>query len=274
MGILDELKQEAIEKQQQQLTQENQEQRLETLYREALLPAMQKAYLFLQELVQHLCFLEHAIVVEQYSAKYPQIGRLTQQDYKMYTDDHGGFADFDRLMQITVRFFCVGSGSFRYEVESQGLIEREIAFLSSRHLKFDWVLKGGTSAVRRACFNVEQKIPVRFKFQVDYAHSNIQLMIHNHENFNSYKKSFSAEQINDELLDEIARFMLRRNSNFVCLDISVDHKQRIQHFVQQKHQEEQAHLDGLPFEGDSRTESLDNPLSERLKQFLSLKKPS
>ena len=274
MGILDELKQEATKKQRQQVTEENLEQQRETRYRDAILPAMQKAFLFMQELVEHLSFLEHAIVVKQYSSHYPQFGTLTQQDYKIYTDDHGGFADFDRLMQITVRFFCVGPGSFRYELESKGRIEREVSFLSSRHLSFDWVLNGGNSAMQRASFTVVRKIPVRFKFEVDYANSTIHLMIHNHESFSSYKKTFTAEQVNDELLDEIARFMLRRDSNFICLDISLDHKQRIKHFVQQKHQEELALMAKLSVTEAPSSQPQESPLSERLKQLLTLKKPS
>lgn len=273
MGILDELKQEASEKQRQQVTQTNLEQQREARYREAILPAMQKAFLFMQELVQHLSFLEHAIVVEHYSTQYPQFGTLTQQDYKLYTDDHGGFADFERLMQITVRFFCTGHGSFHYELESQGRIEREVSFLSSRHLSFDWVLSGGNSAMQRARFTVMRKIPVRFKFEVDYARSMIHLMIHNHENLNAYKKTFSPEQVNDELLDEIARFMLRRDSHFICLDISPDHKQRIKHFVQQKHQEELAFLAHLATNESAKPQPHTPPLSARLKRLLSLRKP-
>jgi len=234
MGILDQLKQEAAEKKQQEETQVNQRKQREDYYRESILPAMQKAFHFMKELVEYLNFLERDIEVDEYSSRYPQFGPLKQQNYKIYTDNHGGFADFDRLMQINVCFFCVGFGSFSYNLESQGRIEREVAFLTSRNAYFDWKLLDGRSAMHSACFTITRKIPVRFKFEVDYEQSNIQLLINNHEDFGAYKKTFAPDEVNDGLLDEIARFMLRKDSDFIRLEISSSHRRNIQSLVEQQ----------------------------------------
>lgn len=217
MGILDQLKQEAAQKKQQAQTQVNLQKQRDDYYRMAILPAMQKAFHFMKELVEHLNFLEHAIEVQEYSSRYPQFGLLKQQNYKIFTDNYGGFADLERLVQINVCFFCVGSGSFSYNLDGQSRIEREVAFLTSRNVNFDWKLLDGRSAIPSACFTITRKIPVRFKFAVDYEQSKIQLLINNHHDFNDYKKIFAPEQINDELLDEVARFMLRKESELIRL---------------------------------------------------------
>lgn len=271
MGILEQLKQEAAEKQQKQQTQVNLQKHREDYYRESILPAMQKAFKFMKELVEYLNFLEHAIVVEQYSPKYPQFGQLKQQDYRIYTDNHGGFADFNRLMQISVRFFCVGSGEFSYNLESQNRIEREVAFLTSRHVHFDWKLLDGRSAMHCACFTITRKIPVRFKFAIDYEQSKIQLLINNHENFDVYKKAFTPDEVNDELLDEIARFMLRKDSDFIRLELSSGHRQQIAKLVEQQRIQDLALMQALQTETVV-TNSEGKSLSERLKQLVKLPK--
>lgn len=269
MGILDQLKQEAVEKQQQQQTQATLRKQREDHYRESILPAMQKTFNFMKELVEYLNFLEHAIEVDQYSSKYPQFGLLKQRDYKIYTDNHGGLADIDRLMQVNVRFFCVGDGAFSYNLESQNRIEREVAFLTSRNVYFDWKTLDGRSAMPTACFTITRKIPVRFKFAVDYDQSTIRLLINNHENFNVYKKDFTPEEINDDLLDEVARFMLRKDSDFIRLEISSAHRRHIENLVEQQRMHNLALMKGL------QTESILNntggkSLSERLKQLVKL----
>ncbi|MDD2760192.1 MAG: hypothetical protein PHH11_07845 [Methylomonas sp.] len=271
MGILDQLKQEAAEKQQQRQTKVSLQKQRDDHYKESLLPVMQKSFNFMKELVEYLNILEHAIVVDQYSSKYPQFGPLTQQDYKIYTDNHGGFADFDRLMQINVLFYCVGPGSFSYNLESQGRIEREVAFLTSRNVNFDWKLLDNRSIMQLACFSITRKIPVRFKFEVDYEHSKIQLLINNYENFNIYKKSFSPEDVNDELLDEIARFMLRKDSEFMRLEMAGLNRQHIQKLVEQHHKEELALLRGTQL-GNEATDTPTKSLSGRLKQLVKLPK--
>ena len=274
MGILDQLKQEAAEKKQQEQTQVNLQKQRDDYYRESILPAMQKAFHFMKELVDYLTFLERAIEVEQYSSRYPQFGPLKQQNYKIFTDNHGGFADFDRLMQINVCFFCVGFGSFSYNLESQGRIEREVAFLTSRNAYFDWKLLDGRSAMHSACFTITRKIPVRFKFEVDYEQSNIQLLINNHEDFNAYKKTFAPDEVNDELLDEIARFMLRQDSDFIRLEISSSHRRQIQNLVEQQRIKDLALMREIQEEkvtGDSDNKSL----TKRLKQLVKIpNKPS
>lgn len=268
MGILDQLKQEAAQKKQQEQTQVNLQKQRDDYYRTAILPAMQKAFHFMKELVEYLNFLEHAIEVQEYSSRYPQFGPLKQQNYKIFTDNHGGFADFDRLMQINVCFFCVGFGSFSYNLDSQSRIEREVAFLTSRNVNFDWKLLDGRSAMHSACFTITRKIPVRFKFEVDYEQSKIQLLINNHEDFNVYKKIFAPEDVNDELLDEIARFMLRKDSDFIRLEISSSHRRQIQNLVEQQRKQDLALLREI--QAEKPEPETDKSLTSRLKQLVKL----
>ncbi len=228
MSVLDQLRSEASQKQDNEVMAASQTQLLENEYKANILPKMQKTYLFLKEVIEHLNYLEKEIEVEEYSHDYPQIGKLAQTNYKINTDGYSGFADFNRLMQINVTFTCQGHGDFSFTLEGKSRIEQEVSFLNSTNIPFTWNQYVGTRGVESATFVITRKIPVRFRFEVDYQHSKIKLLINNHENFNVYSKSFDPATVNELLLDEVIRFMLRQDSDFIRLEISSQDKLRIQ----------------------------------------------
>jgi hypothetical protein len=228
MGVLDQLRYEVSSKQENEASVASVQQQLEREYQATILPKMQKTFLFLKEIVEHLNYLEKAVEIEDYSRDYPQIGNLTQTNYKINTDGYGGFADFNRITQINVTFICQGSGEFTYSLEGKVRIEQEVSFLHARNVPFTWNQYVCSKGIDAATFTITRKIPVRFKFEVDYDNSKIKLLINNHENFNVYSKTFAPEAINELLLDEVIRFMLRQDSDFIRLDITSQDKQRIQ----------------------------------------------
>jgi hypothetical protein len=189
---------------------------------------MQKTYLFLKEIVEHLNYLEKAIEIEEYSHDYPQMGLLSQVNYKINTDGYSGLADFNRIMQINVTFVCQGDGDFTYGLEGKARVEQEVSFLHSRNIPFAWNQYVAAKGIDAATFTITRKIPVRFRFEVDYPQSKIKLLINNHENFNVYSKTFEPSAINELLLDEVIRFMLRQDSDFIRLEITSQDKLRIQ----------------------------------------------
>ncbi len=225
MGVLDQVKNDANYKQSPELTEQ---QKLESVYQTQLLPKMQKTFLFFKEIVEHLNYLEKAIEIEEYSHDYPQMGVLKQVNYKINTDGYSGLADFNRIMQINVTFVCQGEGDFIYGLEGKSRVEQEVSLLHSRNIPFTWHQYVSAKGIEAATFTITRKIPVRFRFEVDYPQSKINLLITNHENFGTYSKSFEPSAINELLLDEVIRFILRQDGDFVRLDIISQDKLRIQ----------------------------------------------
>lgn len=226
MGVLDQFKNESSGKSEQESVTE--QQKLEYEYQTHLLPKMQKTYLFFKEIVDHLNYLEKPIEIEEYSHDYPQMGVLKQVNYKINTDGYSGLADFNRIMQINITFTCQGDGDFSYSLEGKAHVEEAVSFLHARNIPFVWNQYVAAKGVDAATFTITRKIPVRFRFEVDYPQSKIRLLINNHENFNVYSKTFEASAINELLLDEVIRFMLRQDGDFIRLDIISQDKLRIQ----------------------------------------------
>jgi hypothetical protein len=220
MGILNELRDEAERKkileQQEVITEEN----LADNYQQNVLPKMQMIFNFFKEIVEHLQFIQDPIKVIEYSNKYPGLGELTQQEYKLSTDKHGGISHYNELMNINVRFYCIGDENMELEVKSQPEIEQQINFLTAKKVPFEWSRQHNSVTGTFAKFIIEKKIPVKINFQVDYSNSRINLEISNHHNFGHIKRTYMPDEINDAFLDQLAKFLLRKDNDFIEIEMT------------------------------------------------------
>jgi hypothetical protein len=239
MTILEEFRKKANNKKAELSRQQFLEQELEQTYQEVLLPKMQYLFDNINEIIKYLNFLEEPIPIQNYCDRYPQLGKLLQTDYKINTDGYAGMAEYNRLMQINVSFFCEAEGTFSYSLTSKRLIDKEYDFLQTRGLKFEQKNHNHSPI---ATFIVQRKIPVWFKIKVDYPHSKLKVTIFNHENFETFKKSFTAEQLDDEFLDAFLSYFLRRDNRFIKPDISDEQKAAILTHLAAYHDKERDEL--------------------------------
>jgi hypothetical protein len=219
MEILNQLRDEAKQKKTNQAQQHNQEKQLEQVYHTKLLPKMQQIFVYFKEVVEHLNFIESRIGIEEYNHRFPQFGLLNQGNYKINTDGYGGYADFERLLQINITFFLTGEGAFTYQVIGSSKIEQEISFLHTKNIHFCWQHLTSKEHNRLAAFTINRKVPVRFRFEVDFENTIIKLIINNHEELTTYQKIFLAEEINEELLEQVSRYMLRKDTDAILLNM-------------------------------------------------------
>ncbi|ASF47155.1 hypothetical protein CEK71_14360 [Methylovulum psychrotolerans] len=227
MNILDELRQKAEEKKRALHEHKTQEAQHEKTYQKILLPKMQFLFDSFQELIEYLNFLEEPVLVPHYSPKYPHFGTLFQRNYKINTDGRMGMADYNRLMQINVRFLCEAEGSFSYTLNGKSLIDKEHAFLFDRGLRFQQKNRGMDGAL----FIVERKIPVHFRIMVDYKKAVLKVGIFNHENFQVFQKTFMPEQLDDCFLDTLLGYFMRRDNRFIHPDISAQDRAAILDYI-------------------------------------------
>lgn len=248
MSIIDELRIKANEKKEAQQQQETHEQHLASNYKHLLLPKMQQTYTYLNEVVKHLNYVAEPIVIKDYSHRYPQLGELLQQNYRINTDGFAGLADFNRLMQINLTFSLKGEGSFSYNIEGKRIIEQEISFLHSRDMPFEWKNILGKSGIQTAAFTILRKIPVRFRVEVLYDKSQLLFTVDNHEDFSLHTKILDAEQVTEEFLEKLVSYLLRRNHDFARLDITEQHRQNIRENLEIAERERAALIAQIKYE--------------------------
>ena len=227
MGILDQLRQEVNQKKSSEQLERGQKQQREQAYKEQILPKMQQIFKYMQELVEHLNYLELPVQVESYSSRFPRLGSMTQKDYIISTDAYGGLADINKLMQINLNFYCAGKGAFEYIVQGKAAVEKEIAYLHSKHLSAENQKIVGINNEEAARFQVQRLIPVRLRFEVDYDNSLIKVIINNYIDFLNYTESWQVADINEDFLDLVARFLLRKDSEFIKPEISDEQRDKL-----------------------------------------------
>ncbi|MDD5272732.1 MAG: hypothetical protein PHU14_08450 [Methylovulum sp.] len=231
MNILDELRQKAEDKKRALHEHNAYESHLEQVYQQVLLPKMQFLYDSFRELIEYLNFLDEPVVVRNYARRYPHFGTLVQKNYKINTDGRMGMADYHRLMQINVSFLCEAEGNFSYSMSPKNAVDREYAFLFERGLRFQQKNYGMDAAM----FIVERRIPVHFRVMVDYKNSRLKVAIFNHDNFQVSQKYFAPEQLDDEFLDALLSYFMRRDNRFIRADISEEDRAAILDYIAPYH---------------------------------------
>ena len=247
MSALDELRRKADEKKAAELQDVLNEKLLELTYQTEILPKMQVLFDTFNETISHLNFLEEPIMVANYSSRYPQFGNLLQKNYKINTDGRMGLADYNRILEINLSFVCEAKGEFSYSVVSKSLVEKEIEFLQSKNLAFDWKYMTPKDGKVYAIFTVKRQVPVSFRIEVVYKESLIRVTILNHDNLEYYSKDFTAEALDDDFAELLLNYFLRKDKRLLVKmgELTERHKSAIKAAVQNQaasYQQQQAEI--------------------------------
>ncbi len=228
MGILDDLREEVSQKQVELQDEELLDEQRKHNYRVLILPKMQQLFSYFKELIEYLNLIEAPEEVAHYSRRYPQLNDLYQQKFRLSSDKHGGHADFDKLTEIYLRYVYMGQEKtyFMHLVENKVDANKEKDFLYDHKIPFD-IERNAKVEGNGVLFRIHKKIPVVFKFSVDYKDSNIILQMKNHEDFESRKQIIDPDKINEPYLDKLARYILKKDDDFFRMDIDDVSKEMI-----------------------------------------------
>ncbi len=272
MGILDDLREEASQKQADLQEDTLLREKLEHNYQLLVLPRMQQLFSYFKELIEYLSIIENPIEVSQYSKRYSQLGLLYQQNYRLSTDKHGGLSHYDKLTEVNLRFnYEPKEGeedTFSHLIKHKIEAEQEKDFLSRHKVAYNIDRNFGNTKETAITFQISRKIPVLFKFSVDYEKALIILKIQNHENFESRTKVINPEQINEQNLDTLARYILRKDDDFLRMEIDEVSKEKIR---EQVNLQKQTHANELKEallreENEKKKEEI-NKVSNKIKSF-------
>lgn len=270
MGILDELRDQANQNLAEQQDDTLRREKLEHNYQILILPKMQQLYGYFKELIEYLSIIEEPIVLPQYSKRYPALGELYQQDYRLSTDKHGGIANIEKLTEITLRFYCQGTeeDEFTHCAEDKLEAEKENKFLSSHKIQFHYDRHLGNTKGGAVTFYITRKIPVMFKFTVDYENSRINLTIQNHEDFELRNQFINPDQINEPYMDKLARYILRKDHDFMLMDIDDMQKEKIREQVEAEKKRHEEELKAAHLREENEQKDENDKVKNRVKSFL------
>lgn len=217
MSLLDELKKQAEAKQSQQEIDRLHQAELEARTRDEVLPKLVQIYSYLNELLKQVEILQDDVRVDYNLKGYGNLTGLRQEGYELRSDSR------DKMTNLSLGYYCVGNddGEVSFEVETEQQVEQQKDYFKQHDLAYtsrDY--RDERHHITHALFSFESRIRVTFDFQLAKDLATIVLTVRNYEGLGTNRYQLEPSQINDDFLDELGKYILRRENRFLKLDIS------------------------------------------------------
>lgn len=258
MSLLDELKQEAENlKSQDDHGQDTNPADIKTVMRK-LEPKMKALYKYFTEFHEHLNVVSPDVSGDYLLEGLGTLTKLRQGDYKLTTED-----DPNSIQKFTFHWSCSRQGRQEFKVDNPIIAEKHREALWNHNLRFNKRdLQNGAGAV----LVVEAYVPVTCEFEADPVKNVIRLKLKNLGALGIINHSYPPDKVNEELMDEFAKCVLRRPNRFDELSgekMSDTLRQRIRESVEKEREQRNTELHGTG-RGDQQKSSV----TQRLKGSL------
>lgn len=237
MGLLDELKQEAAELKAKDGEGGNAPESVDTeTFRRHIEPKMKALYKYFTEFTEHLKVVSPDVSGDYLLEGLGTLTNLRQGDYKLATDDPNS------IQKFTFHWSCSRPGRQEFKVPNPHLAEMHRETLWNLNLKFNKRdLQNGAGSV----FVVEAYVPVSIEFEGDLDKGVIGLKVKNLGSLGIVNYSYPPEKVNAELMDELAKCVLRRPNRFDELNgekMSDTLRQRLRESVEKEREQRNTEL--------------------------------
>ncbi len=214
MAFLDDLKKEAETQKQQEMLQT--QSKLVAVSQNFL--HVQKQYKiihhYLLELVNQLNVLSLDLQRAYYIEGFGMIDNFRPRDYALSIDSiRIGQKDFANT--LILRFKNVTDKTITVERNVPTQIDNLKEYLWQNNLKYQCTeYKNERGVVSRAIFNITSEIPVAIRFSADFENAKIFLQMKNFGGLTVNEYIYDADEVNTELLDEMAKYLIDKPSKF------------------------------------------------------------
>lgn len=223
MGFLDDLRNQANKKKQDEHAEAKRWEQLTQDYRENIHPKMANLYSHLNELIEHLKVVNPEIKTDYILTASGDMATLKQQEHKIVTDSA------EEMKEILFKCVCAGDKKIKYEVENKKNIDKHIEYLQRYNLKFDSRLQRNDShEVTHAKITVEPAINMFVLIKGDIESGQITIKFSNVEALGTREHTFRPEQVDDEFVDNVIKYIMRNTDHFLQLEMSDNAKRKIQ----------------------------------------------
>ena len=266
MAFLDDLKKEAEHQKQQEMLQT--QSKLVAVSQNFLL--VQKKYKevhhYLLELVNQLNVLTLDLKRAYYIEGFGMIDNFRPRDYALSIDSiRIGQKDFANT--LVLRFKNVTDKAITVERNVPTQIDNLKEYLWQNNLKYQCTeFKNERAVVSRAIFNITSEIPITIRFSADFENAKIFLQMKNFGGLTVNEYIYDADEVNTELLDEMAKFLIDKPSKFRDLG---RHQQSMRESTRQARQAKDVNYANAPASTEDEGEEKSGGFFDRLKSILS-----
>ncbi|MBT8440324.1 MAG: hypothetical protein HKP55_05670 [Gammaproteobacteria bacterium] len=217
MGLLDDVHNQADEKRQRLSDEEHLAYQQEKTYAEHINPRLIKVYVYFNELVNELNFLDEPV----YCA-YEIPGGGIQQDFY-----HGKYTiasdSSHRLTEIKISFLCQRDKPINFiidnEITAAGIIDELHANKVGLAHKPNFDSRGQRKGTR---LDLTGQIPVQIRLFIVPGSIEIKLQATNMPVLGIFEKSFKPHEIDEQFMEQLGLCLLRRENNLMTFNLPIE----------------------------------------------------
>lgn len=257
-GILGDLKKEADQARQLKEAEAARLARLEEIYHSEIIPRMLSIHSYLFDLVEQLNTLSWSVQTEY---DFPGIGLvsgLAQENYRVNIDST------DKPKRVVLTFACRAPDERRYSVEANKADETQKFFITQQIRSTEWPNRTPAGQIREIVYQARLQILVTIVCQADVAKSKIVVSVANLEGISVKRHEFSYTEIDEEWLDRLGNYILRKLDTIGKSYISDDERQALRERLAQAQEKERLQNEKMQSSGEDEKNSLLGGLKQKL----------
>lgn len=237
MALLDELRQASeVARNQEQLEKER-ACHLQEIYDKEVNPKIEMIYNYLKELEGHLNYLKPDIKVDYDISGYGVLEGLRQGSYHMEKGRK------EVLKKVQFSFKCESEGELTFSVEGKKKLHTLMEEMDRAGIRYSCKReRGGNNEVIGADIAVESVVPVSIEFKGERETSGIVMTLRNFDDLLWQKSYLNPLQIDDNFLDELGKFIIRKENSFMKMELPSAEKKFFQELVRNARMERQKEM--------------------------------
>jgi len=222
MGLIDELLKEAQNQQADAESVKADNEKREKDFLGFVQPKMVQLFNFLTELSDNLNLIKSKDFVSYRIKEYAVMRDLLPSEYKILVDSR------HLMKNIKFSFMCSSDERVRFEVENKIYIDRISDYLDDHRVSYVCHKnKDSRHNVTNATFSVDSMLPVSFEFTASLDSLSIVLNIKNFNGLNTDRFVIKSDDIDTQYLEDIGKYILRRDSKLFSSNISQEELENI-----------------------------------------------
>jgi hypothetical protein len=191
-------------------------------------PSLEKVFSFLVEMEEHLNYLKPEILVDYSVPGFGELKGLRQGDYRMPKGRK------DLLERVVFSFSCSSEGEVIRKTDDNRRLSSVVERLDEYGLSYD-VRKvidenkrpqGGKIILQRT-------VPVTISFSGSLNDTTIELGIKNYFGFKNLKSTLQPDEISDQFIDELGKFILREENSLMTVRLTKEQRQHVSRLVEE-----------------------------------------
>jgi hypothetical protein len=225
MALLDDLKSQAADIKATEAALRAEQQAQEEFYTLSLRPVMIKARDYFDEIIRNLCIIDPSIECSYPFDPISQVARVafTQSEYSFDYDDSRN------PHQLYIRCICRLQKPTEFYVPTKEGVEQYAKMLNDYALPFHQKNQlDKRYDIRGATFILDEALPTQIRVLSSPVDHCIYVDFRNFEETPFARYRFNPDQLTIEMLEKIARVLLRKEAKLVSFDVSEEFRGELQ----------------------------------------------